>query len=274
MAWGLEGVSVNYGRKAALKEVSFGVTPGSVVAIVGGDGAGKTTALRSVVGLVKTTSGRVIRPPIERVGVVPASSGVYPDLTVMENLDFAARSYGVTKQEIARRADELLGTTGLTSARHRLGSQLSGGMRQKLAIAMGFIHQPDLLVLDEVTTGVDPVSRAELWRLIARAVAHGSAAIVATTYLDEAERATSLVVLHEGRVLLSGTPDQALGSVPGVVYELGSRPNTYDSWRRGTRWRLCAPSDQPPEGGTLIEHDLQDAVIVAALQSAQGGEAA
>lgn len=274
MGWGLEGVSVNYGRKAALRDVSFEVTPGSVLAIVGGDGAGKTTALRTVVGLVRTASGRVSRPPIERIGVVPASSGVYPDLTVMENLEFAARSYGVPKREAARRSDDLLESTGMTSARDRLGSQLSGGMRQKLAIAMGFIHESELLVLDEVTTGVDPVSRAELWRLIARAVAHGSAAIVATTYLDEAERAASLVVLHEGRVLLSGTPGQALESVPGLVYELRSRPRTQNSWRRGTRWRTWGPADEAPEGGTAIEHDLQDAVIVAALRGAEGGEAA
>ena len=274
MRWGLERVSVNYGRRAALRDVSFDVTPGSVLAIVGGDGAGKTTALRSLVGLVRTTSGRVNRPPIERIGVVPASSGVYPDLTVMENLDFAARSYGVPKQEAARRADELLESTGLTSARDRLGSQLSGGMRQKLAIVMGLVHDSELLVLDEVTTGVDPVSRAELWRLIARAVAHGSAAVVATTYLDEAERASSLVVLHEGRVLLSGSPIKALSSVPGTVYELKGRPATKHSWRRGVHWRTWGPPGRPPEGGIAIDHDLQDAVIVAALRGAEGGEAA
>ena len=274
MGWGLDGVSVTYGRKTALRDVTFEVTPGSVLALVGGDGAGKTTALRSMVGLVRTASGRVTRPPRERMGVVPTSSGVYPDLTVMENLDFTARSYGVPKAEAARRADDLLKATGLTSAHDRLGMQLSGGMRQKLAIAMAFIHEPELLVLDEVTTGVDPVSRTELWRLIARAVAHGSAAIVATTYLDEAERATSLVVLHEGRVLLSGSPRQAIDSVPGVVYEVGSRPGTHDSWRRGTRWRTWGSGDTVPQSATVVEHDLQDAVIVAALRGAKGGEAA
>jgi ABC-2 type transport system ATP-binding protein len=274
MGWGLHGVTVRYGRHTAVNEVSFEVERGSVLALVGGDGAGKTTALRSLVGLVKTASGRVTRPPIERIGVVPASSGVYPDLTALENLDFVARSYGVPRTAAAQRADELLESTGLTSARDRLGSQLSGGMRQKLAIAMGFIHEPDLLVLDEVTTGVDPVSRAELWRLIARAVAHGSAAIVATTYLDEAERTASLVVLHKGRVLLSGTPHGALESVPGVVYELGSRPSTGDSWRRGTHWRTWGPAAHAPEGGAVIEHDLQDAVIVAALRGVEGDEAA
>src|SRR5918996_4901447 len=146
MRWGLERVSVNYGRRAALRDVSFDVTPGSVLAIVGGDGAGKTTALRSLVGLVRMRSGRVNRPPIGGIGVVPASSGVYPDLTVMENLDFAARSYGVPKQEAARRADELLESTGLTSARDRLGAQLFGGLRQKLVIPNGVILQAGLLV--------------------------------------------------------------------------------------------------------------------------------
>ena len=274
MGWGLDGVSVNYGRHSALKDVTFDVAPGSLLTLVGGDGAGKTTALRALVGLVRTASGRVHRPPIERIGVVPTSSGVYPDLTVMENLEFAARSYRVPKADAERRADELLKSTELSAARDRLGSQLSGGMRQKLALAMGFIHEPELLVLDEVTTGVDPVSRAELWRLIARAVAHGSAAIVATTYLDEAERAASLVVLHEGRVLLSGSPRRALESVPGAVYELSGRPGTRDSWRRGKSWRTWGPVDRAPVGGTRITHDLQDAVIVAALRGAKGGAAA
>jgi len=272
MAWGLEGVSVKYGRRRALEDVTFEVVPGGVLALVGGDGAGKTTALKSLVGLVRATSGRVHRPATERIGVVPTTSGVYPDLTASENLEFAARAYRVPKKDAARRAGDLLESTGLTAARDRLGAHLSGGMRRKLALAMGLIHEPDLLVLDEVTTGVDPVSRAEIWRLIARAVAHGSAAVVATTYLDEAERAASLVVLHEGRALLSGTPAEAIASVPGAVFELSGRPHTPDSWRRGTRWRTWAPADRPPDGGRLIDHDLQDAVIVAALR--QRGEAA
>jgi ABC-2 type transport system ATP-binding protein len=270
MGWGLEGVSVAYGRVTALNNVSFAVQPGSVLALVGGDGAGKTTALRALVGLVKTASGRVHRPATERIGVVPASSGVYPDLTAKENLEFVARAYRVPAPEAVRRADDLLATIGLTSARDRLGSQLSGGMRQKLALAMGFMHEPDLIVLDEVTTGVDPVSRAELWRLISRTVAHGSAAIVSTTYLDEAERATSLAVLHEGRILLSGTPREALESIPGVVYEIGSRPARGDSWRRGARWRMLGTEGRAPDGGSVVDHDLQDAVIVAALREARG----
>jgi ABC-2 type transport system ATP-binding protein len=274
MGWGLDGVTVTYGRATALNNVTFAVERGSVMTLVGGDGSGKTTALRALVGLVKTASGRVHRPATERIGVVPTSSGVYPDLTAKENLEFAARAYRVPAAEAERRSDDLLAGIGLSSARDRLGSQLSGGMRQKLALAMGFIHEPELLVLDEVTTGVDPVSRAELWRLISRAVAHGSAAIVATTYLDEAERASSLVVLHEGRVLLSGTPREALESVPGVVYEITSRPARRESWRRGTRWRTLGAEGHGPEGGAVVDHDLQDAVIVAALRETRGGEAA
>lgn len=273
MGWGLEEVTVKYRRRTALSDVSFDVEPGSVLALVGGDGAGKTTALRTLMGLVRPASGRITRPPSERIGAVPSSSGVYPDLTVMENLEFAARAYGVPKDEMYRRAGELLESTDLMAARDRLGAQLSGGMRQKLALALGFIHEPELLVLDEVTTGVDPVSRAELWRLIARAVAHGGAAIVATTYLDEAERAASLVVLHEGRAILSGTPVRAVESVPGAVYEYRSRPATGASWRRGSRWRAWSSDGRVAAGGIAIEHDLQDAVIVAALR-AEAGDAA
>jgi ABC-2 type transport system ATP-binding protein len=266
MTWGLENVVVDYGDRRALTEVSFEARPASILAIVGGDGAGKTTALRALTGLVKPTSGEVRRPRPERIGAVPTSSGVYPDLTVVENLEFVARAYKVARRDAQRRTEELLDSAQLVEARTRLGGQLSGGMRQKLALTMALLPAPQLLVLDEATTGVDPVSRGELWRLMARAVAQGTSLVLATTYLDEAERAHSLLVLHEGRTLLSGTPQEAVESLPGSVFATDDRPEARDSWRRGKRWHAWFPEGTSPEGRP-IEHDLQDAVVVAALRA-------
>jgi ABC-2 type transport system ATP-binding protein len=268
MTWGLENVVVEYGGRKALDEVGFEARPASILAIVGGDGAGKTTALKALTGLVKPASGRVRRPPARNIGVVPASSGIYPDLTVAENLEFVARVYGVRNKVAARRTEALLHGARLEDARDRLGGQLSGGMRQKLALSMALLPEPELLILDEATTGIDPVSRAELWRLMARSVAHGTALVLATTYLDEAERAHSLLVLHEGRTLLTGTPQEAIDALPGGVYTSASRPETTASWRRGVRWRAWFPSGSHPSG-ERVEHDLQDAVVVAALQAGE-----
>ena len=137
------------------------------------------------------------RPAKERIGYLPAGSGVYPDLTVTENLDFRATGYKLARPAARERAAEYLERAGLAAAAGRLAGQLSGGMRQKLGVIAAMLHQPDLLVLDEPTTGVDPVSRSGLWWLIARAAAEGCAVVLATTYLDEAERCASVLVLDE-----------------------------------------------------------------------------
>jgi ABC-2 type transport system ATP-binding protein len=141
-------------------------------------------------------------------------------------------------------------------------------MRQKLAFAMAVIHQPVLLVLDEPTTGVDPVSRAVLWRLIAGAAAGGAGILFSTTYLDEAERADSVLVLDAGRTLLNDTPERIIATVPGGLYELaGDVPPEMHarSWRRGRMRHVWAPAGVPPAGAVALRPDLADAAIVAAL---------
>jgi len=279
-AWGTDGVSVAYGKTVALDCVTLSVPSGQVTAVVGGDGAGKSTLLRCLAGVLAPDSGTVRRPVKERSGYFPASSGIYPDLTVAENLDFRARGYGVPRQVARERAAEYLDRAGLSSASDRLAGQLSGGMRQKLAVIAAMLHHPDLIVLDEPTTGVDPVSRSGLWWLIARAAAEGCAIVLATTYLDEAERCASVLVLDSGTVLASGTAEKIVAAMPGSLRAVPARPvgdAAARSWRRAGKWRVWDPDpaglDAGPPGGALITPDLQDAVTVAALAATPGGAA-
>ncbi len=259
--YGARDVTVHFGDTKALDGVSIDATPGQVRAVVGGDGAGKTTLLRVLVGAVAVDAGTVTAPPATRIGYLAASSGTYPDLTVAENLDFAATAYRVPARTAAERTREYLERTGLASARDRLAGNLSGGMRQKLGVIRAMVHEPDLLVLDEPTTGVDPVSRADLWWLIARAAAKGAAVVLSTTYLDEAERASRVLLLDRGRVLVDGTPEDIVASVPGTVHRVDHR--TEHGWRRGASWRAWYPSGS--DAPDRITPDLQDAVTIAAL---------
>ena len=199
-AWGVRDLTVRYGARTALDGVSLEVPGGAVTAVVGADGAGKTTLLRALVGVVRPAAGSVRRPERRRIGYVAGASGVYEDLSVDENVAFVADAYGVTGRERETRVERLLEQTGLSGTGRRLAGRLSGGMRQKLAFALAMLHEPELLVLDEPTTGVDPVSRAELWRLIAAAAAGGAAVVVSTTYLDEAQRAATVALLEDGHV--------------------------------------------------------------------------
>lgn len=274
-SWGADELFVMHGKTVALRGVSLCAPAGQVIAVVGGDGAGKTTLMRCLAGSLAPGSGTVRRPAKERVGYLPASSGLYPDLTVAENLDFRAQGYGMSRQAGRERAAEYLDRAGLASAAGRLAGQLSGGMRQKLAVIAAMLHQPELLVLDEPTTGIDPVSRSGLWWLIARAAADGCAVVLATTYLDEAERCASVLVLDTGSALASGTPDEIIAAMPGTLREAPARPvgaAAARAWRRGGRWRVWDPA--PGGGGQgLIEPDLQDAVTVVALaRQLPGGE--
>jgi len=200
VAWGVRDLTVRYGRRTALHGVTLEIAPGEVTAVIGGDGAGKTTLLRALAGVVRPAAGQVRRPDRQRIGYVAGATGVYDDLSVDENVAFVAAAYGLTGTERDRRVAELFTRTGLTDTGGRLAGRLSGGMRQKLAFSLALLHEPDLLVLDEPTTGVDPVSRADLWRMIAETAAAGASVVVSTTYLDEARRAAGILLLEDGHV--------------------------------------------------------------------------
>jgi ABC-2 type transport system ATP-binding protein len=265
--FGASGLRVCYRDIVALADVSLAVARGEVTAVVGGDGAGKTSLLRCLAGALRPDAGEVRSPGSQRVGYLPASSGVYPDLTVAENLAFRAAAYRMPGAAAAERTAELIARAGLSAARNRLAGQLSGGMRQKLGVIAALMHRPDLLILDEPSTGVDPVSRSGLWSLIASAAADGAAVVLATTYIDDAQRASTVLVLDAGRQLAAGRPEQIVAAMPGSVVVAAEPPAgqvSLRAWRRGASWRVwCPPGTSYP--GEPVPADLQDAVTVAAL---------
>ena len=208
---------MRFGRHEALRGVSLSVSSGAVTVVIGGDGAGKTTLLRALAGLLGPSAGTVRTPERRRIGYVSGASGLYGDLSVAENLEFVAAAYGMDMVGLlATRRDALLAQVGLAGVEGRLAGRLSGGMRQKLAFALAMLHEPNLLILDEPTTGVDPVSRADLWRLIARAAAGGAAVVGSTTYFDEAERAASVLLLDGGRTVAAGPPHEMTAALPAA----------------------------------------------------------
>jgi len=228
----VQGLSVRYREAEAVAGLDLAITPGEVVGLIGPDGAGKTSTLRVLAGLLRPSGGRVTafgqpvwehrRALHHRLGYLAQRFALYGDLTVDENVQFFARLYGVRGWREKR--DGLLRRVGLAPFRDRLAEHLSGGMKQKLALACTLIHDPQLLILDEPTTGVDPVTRRELWRLLGELVADGLTLLVATPYLDEAERCSRVVLLHGGRVLAQGTPATLKALLPGQVVRVAGGP--------------------------------------------------
>lgn len=261
--WGVSELTVRYGSRVALQDVSVDLTPGEVVALVGGDGAGKTTLLRVLAGAVSPSEGEVRAPGLRRLGFMPTTAGVWLDLTVIQNVEFVGAAHGMRGRALAERSAVLLEAAGLGGVGSRLGRHLSGGMRQKLAFTLAMLHEPELLILDEPSTGVDPVSRVELWRMIALAAASGTAVIMATTYIDEAERASHVTVLDAGRALLSGSPEHVLQSMPGHVRQTDAPAHRERAWRRGRTYREWLPGEPPADAPRVA--DLEDAVVGAAL---------
>jgi ABC-2 type transport system ATP-binding protein len=260
MTWSVHDVTVRFGGTVALSHVDMTIEPGVVHAVVGGDGAGKTTLLRVLAGLKLEATGEVRLLPPGRTGYVPPAGGMFGDLSVEENMEFIAAAYRLRSWR--GRAKELLTRVGLDQFPGRLARELSGGQRRKLAGSMALLPEPALLVLDEVTTGLDPVSRMDLWRLIAGAAAGGAAVVLATSYLDEAERAGEVILLHQGRVLASGAPAGIVAAVPGSVVGVDEPTDPEHAWRHGSRWRQWDPAGPGVPDGQVT---LEDAAIVAEL---------
>jgi len=224
----LTDVVKRYGATEALSRLTLEVPRGEMFGLIGPDGAGKTTAIRLMCGLLHADAGvvRVLgqdptrdhRRIAERVGYLSQRFSLYGDLTIDENIAFFAEIHGVG--DYHRRRDQLLEMTQLTPFRRRLADKLSGGMKQKLALACTLVHEPELILLDEPTTGVDPVSRREFWKLLAEFLARGITILMSTPYLDEAERCSHVALLHEGRVLAADTPARLRSTVAERMVEV------------------------------------------------------
>ncbi|MGE5849640.1 MAG: ATP-binding cassette domain-containing protein [Candidatus Methylomirabilota bacterium] len=214
----------------AVDRLTLSVASGEIFGLVGPDGAGKTTTLRLLTGVMHPTTGsvRVLGLDItqdpeavrHRIGYVPQSSSLYADLSVLENLQFRADLFGIPRAERDRKAAELLAFSRLEPFAKRLCRNLSGGMRQKLALCAALIHRPEVLFLDEPTIGVDPVSRREFWLLIYQLLQQGLTLLVSTPYLDEAERCHRVGLMDHGRLVACDSPSGLRGILPGTLLEL------------------------------------------------------
>jgi ABC-2 type transport system ATP-binding protein len=228
----LEDVHKAFGGVAAVRGLTLAVHQGEMFGLIGPDGAGKTTTLRLVCGLVRPDRGTVrafgAEPAARRsavtrsIGYVSQRFSLYGDLSIDENIEFFARIHHAPA--FADRRERLLALTGLASHRARLADRLSGGMKQKLALACVLIHEPPLLVLDEPTTGVDPVSRREFWKLLAECLDDGLTIILATPYLDEAERCSRVALLDAGQVVASNTPAAIQAESAATIVEIAASP--------------------------------------------------
>ncbi len=264
-------------RVTALAGVTASASRGRVTGLVGPDGAGKTTLMRLIAGLLKPDSGKIealgldaVREPLKlqaRVGYMPQRFGLYDELTVGENLDLYADLQGLAPEERAPRYATLMQMTGLGPFLTRMAGRLSGGMKQKLGLACTLVNPPELLLLDEPTVGVDPISRRELWRIIEHLVRDAHATVLlSTAYLDEAERCAHVWLLHEGRLLGSGPPDDFAAEMSGrsfyAVAPAGRRalqtrlarvPGVLDTVIQGGRVRVVTEAASAPAALTLTD---------------------
>lgn len=237
-----QALTKRFGTVAAVDRLDLDVRVGEILGLVGPDGAGKTTTLRMLAGVIAPTAGSatvlgfdVVRDgdrARRQVGYVAQRFSLYGDLTVEENIRFFAQVYGLRPSEWTTWADEILAFSGLAEFQKRLADDLSGGMRQKLALSCALIHRPHVLLLDEPTAGVDPVSRRDLWRILYRLQADGYTVLLSTAYLDEAERCHRVGFLGQGRLLAVGTPDTLRAQLPHTLVEITLALPTPDSLRR------------------------------------------
>lgn len=219
-------ISFAYGDIEAIRKISFDVEQGTIFGLVGSDGAGKSTLLRMMATMIRPLSGKIMiggldvvdrRREVKRlIGYMPQRFGLYQDLTVEENVDFFMDIFGVTGQERRRRKQRYLGFSNLLPFLDRRAGDLSGGMKQKLGLACVLVHEPQVLILDEPTNGVDPVSRQEFWDMLLEMRSGGMTIVVSTAYLDEGERCSRLGLMHKAVMLETATPLEISAQYPSL----------------------------------------------------------
>ncbi len=238
----LENIVKKYGPTVAVDGVSLTVAQGEIFGLVGPDGAGKTSIIRILTGILAPTAGRLSvlgaanpEDVKDRLGYVPQKFSLYGDLTVMENIRVLGALYGQGAAEIEQRAAAILAFTNLLPFKDRLADNLSGGMKQKLALAAGLMHRPQLFFLDEPTTGVDPVSRREFWQMLYRLNKEGTTVFVSTPYMDEAELCTRVAFMHNGRIVACDSPQGLRRAYPHKVLELATAEKSIKNLLAGCR---------------------------------------
>lgn len=273
----------------ALDGVSFSTQPGSVTGLIGPDGAGKTTLMRLAATLLQPDHGQVRVMGLASdsdsvsvrslVGYMPQRFGLYEDLSVAENLDLYADLQGLPVASRQARYAQLMHMTGLAPFMARLAGKLSGGMKQKLGLACALLRSPQLLLLDEATVGVDPVSRRELWQIVYQQVEAGMSVLLSTAYLDEAERCDQVVLLHQGKVLGWGAPEEFSQALKGRTYQvtaaslpprrlqplLSSAPGVVDAVVDGDAVRVVMATAEVPDIDTFLRTNAQPALSASVL---------
>jgi len=266
----------DHDRVQALRGIDLDIDKGEMFALIGPDGAGKTTFFRIIAGLLTPTKGTIERDPNLTFGLVPQRFGLYQDMSIDENLTFRADLYSVPRDTAAKRATELLDLVGLGKFRQRLAGALSGGMKQKLALASALLTRPDLLLLDEPTTGVDPLSRREFWKLLHQLHHDGLTIVVSTPYMDEAEYASRIGFLHRGTLVALGTREEILAGYGRQLIEvrtqnrmalraqLAQMPDVDDVSLFGTVLHVRGREDAAPKLVDRVRATLQQAGNVKA----------
>jgi len=232
----VHGLRKTYKDIVAVDSMDLTLDRGEILAVAGPDGAGKTSLFRALAGLIgfdageATIAGHDVRTSYQEIkpllGYMPQSFSLYPDLSVEENLRFYAGLFGIGGSVLKERKQRLYEFSGLGQFRDRRAGQLSGGMKQKLALSCALVHEPRLLILDEPTTGVDPLSRRQFWDILATLRGSGSAILVSTPYMDEVESADRAVLVHHGRTLATGTPEELARRFRGLVFRLRGAAST------------------------------------------------
>ena len=269
-----QGLSKSFGGVTAVNAVDLQVESGEIFGLVGPDGAGKTTLMRMILGIFEPSAGSLsvmgnaqIESVKKSIGYIPQKFSLYRDLSVIENIRLIGSLYGAARVAIEDRASEILAFTNLLPFVDRLAENLSGGMKQKLALAAGLMHKPQLFFLDEPTTGVDPVSRREFWQMLYRLNKEGMTVFVSTPYMDEAELCSRVAFMHAGRIVSCASPEQLRADYPYKILELSIadrkiKPVLQDCGlidinAFGDKYHLVV--DDPEQAATLVSEALKQA---------------
>lgn len=234
----VKNISVRFNLVEAVKAISFNVDSGNIFGLIGSDGAGKSTLLRLIATMIKPSQGEIYinglnvltdRRKIKNIiGYMPQRFGLYHDLTVEENIDFFMDIFGISRAERKKRKEKYLGFSNLLPFMDRLAGNLSGGMKQKLGLACVLVHEPKVLILDEPTNGVDPVSRREFWEILGNMKQEGMTILVSTAYLDEGELCDELALMHQSIILETATPKVMRGKFKTLEESIIEKINEVD----------------------------------------------